>query len=119
MKTGIFNTAIQKNDWAYFCKVEIEVETNNVNGLKIEFNTNESKWHAGVTFGLSYIHEKYLDAKYKGIYISVKEIQGHIVDTTESVAAYTAAGALLNALNIDSPQSLNIIAEEGIITFPK
>ena len=55
-----------------------------------------------------------------GIRVHVACIEGHEVDTDNTLIAYVAANALFQALGIANPKKCpNLIAEQGLIVFPK
>jgi hypothetical protein len=54
-----------------------------------------------------------------GTRVLVLEFRGHIVDTTEVVAAFAAAHAFFKALGATPPNGFQLDAATGLFTFPK
>jgi len=125
MKHGEYRLAKQQGKWGYFGEVALQVETNGGSGaIEVDFDANQAQeWQAGARFGIDYVLEHLPIRKLfpQGARIHVESINGHLVDTTNTVIAYAAANALLRALEIEMPEAKkpNFDAEKGLFVFPK
>ncbi len=125
MKHGEYKLAIQSGNWGYFGKVVLRIETNGAaGGVKVDFDPQRAgDWQAGARFGIDYVLEHVSTKKLfpEGATIHVDSIQGHPVDTTNVVIAYTAVNALIRALEIEFPESKmpNLDEKNGLVVFPK
>lgn len=121
-KLGEYILAIQHGNWGYFGNVELEVELlSSGTGVEISIPEEVLQWQAGIRFGITYAYEKCrsLGSPPRAVRVIVTRAQGHAVDTTEVVMAFSSAHALWKALNETPmwPPKLNI--EDGTFTFPK
>ena len=117
-----YRIAHQDGKWGYFCEVTLVVElTPNVAGVRCGFVDTVCQWRDGVRFGIAYAQEKAfgMSPGLVGTQVTVTEVQGHDVDTTEVVAAYVAAHAFWKAVGVNPPRAFELQPGVGLFVFPK
>jgi hypothetical protein len=123
MARGEFKLAAQSGDKAYYGIVALDVEPDQQDGrVQIDFDAKRAaNWQIGARFGIEYVLEHLPRKKLfpQGLKIRVDRIQGHEVDTTSTVIAYTAAIALLRALGLENSLKPDLDPEKGWFVFPK
>lgn len=119
---GRHELAVQHGDWGYYGVVHLEVEIDSgFQGVRVQFVQEKPDWRAGIEFGIAYAYEKTLGAQPRapGASVTVVEVRGHDVDTTQTVAAFVAARAFLKAVRADTPAGLELKEATGQFVFPK
>ncbi len=125
MIAGDFELREQVGPKGYFGRVVLEAEPQeNGDDFCIEFDARHAgRWQSGANFGIEYVLEHIPKRKLfpNGLRILVTAIEGHEVDTTNSVIALVAANALMNALRetVTLKKRLSLDAIGGLIAFPK
>jgi hypothetical protein len=125
MIAGNFEVREQVGPKGYFGRVSLQAEPEApASGYEIAFDEKHAqRWQTGARFGIEYVLEHIPKKKLfpNGIRILVSCIDGHEVDTTNSIIAYVAANALMEALQ--DRVSLNkrpvLKTSEGLVEFPK
>lgn len=118
---GTYRVAVQHENLGYFAVVDVDVQLLASGGeLVVEFAA-PSEWQFGVQFGIAYACEKTLFAQRTppGVRVRVTRVEGHAVDTTQVIAAYAAAHALCNALQVPPPPGLKLDQATGTVAFQK
>jgi hypothetical protein len=124
MARGEFKIAKQAGPRGYFGRVTLDVEPAGKTGaLVVDFDDdNAGRWQTGARFGIDYVLEHVPKRTYfpQGLKIHVGCIEGHEVDTDNTLIAYVTANALLEALGIAEPRKRpNLDEEKGLVVFPK
>jgi hypothetical protein len=123
MARGEYKLATQSGNKAYYGIVALNVEPDEQAGrIQIDFDGKLAvNWQTGARFGIEYVLEHVARRKLfpHGVKIKVDRIQGHEVDTTNTVIAYTAAIALLRALGLEDSLKPDLDPEKGLFVFTK
>ncbi|HEX4143929.1 MAG TPA: hypothetical protein VHY91_10375 [Pirellulales bacterium] len=123
MKCGEFKVAKQIGPRGYFGKVRLEVDEVTENGnVVVEFDDHQaSRWRTGARFGIDYVldHLSKRAIFPNGIRVHVGSIEGHEVDTDNTVIAYVTAIALLSALGVEPRKRPDFDENKGAFIFPK
>jgi hypothetical protein len=124
MAHGEFRVAKQAGPRGYFGRVSLNAEPSGQSGdVHVDFDlANANRWQSGARFGIEYVLEHISKRDYfpNGIRVHVACIEGHEVDTDNTLIAYVAANALFQALGIANPKKRpDLNAEQGLIVFPK
>jgi hypothetical protein len=124
MARGEFKIAKQAGPRGYFGRVSLDAEA--VAGrddVQVDFDdANANRWQSGARFGIDYVLEHISKRDYfpNGIRVHVACIEGHEVDTDNTLIAYVTANALFQALGIANPKKRpDLNTEQGLIVFPK
>jgi len=123
MKHGEFKVAKQIGAKGYFGRVRLEVDQVTENGnVVVEFDDRQAaRWQTGARFGIDYVldHVSKRAIFPNGIRVFVGAIEGHDVDTDNTVIAYVAANALLSALGVEPRKRPDFDELNGSFVFPK
>ena len=124
MARGEFRIAKQLGVRGYFGRVSLDVEPAESGGdVQIDFDRScSTRWQRGARFGIAYVFEHIPKRTYfpKGARVHVDCIEGHEVDTDNSLIAYVTANAVFQALGISEPKKRpNLDEEHGLVVFPK
>ncbi|MGO9923692.1 MAG: hypothetical protein ACLQIB_54435 [Isosphaeraceae bacterium] len=123
MARGEFKIAKQSGPRGYFGRVSLDVEPGEGSGPEVVFDrTCAPRWQSGVRFGIEYVFEHIPKRKDfpRGMRVHVDCIEGHEVDTSNTLIAYVTANALFQALGIDEPKKRPSLDEDrGLVVFPK
>jgi hypothetical protein len=124
MARGEFSIARQSGQRGYFGRVSLDVESAESAGdVQIDFDRScAARWQRGASFGIAYVFVHISKRAYfpKGARVHVDCIEGHEVDTDNSLIAYVTANALFQALGISEPKKRpNLDEENGFVVFPK
>ena len=123
MKRGEFKVAKQIGPKGYFGRVRLEVNQGTENGnVVVEFDDRQAaRWQTGARFGIDYVldHVSKKESFPNGIRVFVDAIEGHEVDTDNTVIAYVAANALLSALGVVPRKRPGFDENNGSFVFPK
>jgi len=123
MGDGEFRIAAQIGAKGYYGKVALKAEPAENNGIiRVDFDaTNANRWNCGAAFGIEYVLEHISQRKLfpSGGRVFVSAIEGHEVDTNNTVIAYVTAIALLEALGIEPTRRPSFNQDAGIFEFPK
>jgi hypothetical protein len=123
MARGEFQIADQIGPKGYYGKVALEAEPSEAGGeVTIQFDqTDAARWQSGAQFGIDYALEHVSTRKFfpHGGRVRVLRIEGHEVDTNNTVIAYVAAHALFRALGVEPTKRPNFDGSTGAFVFPK
>ena len=123
MARGEYKLATQAGGKAYFAVVDLDIVPDDKSGkVQLEFDPKRAvNWQTGARFGIEYVLEHIPRRKMfpNGIRIKVDSIQGHEVDTNNTVIAYAAALALLKALNLEESYKPDFDEEKGRFVFQR
>jgi hypothetical protein len=116
---GSYRIATQSGLRGYLAELTIQVDLRDEEQLEIAFLSIDKRWRRGVEFGLAYAFEKCAGVLGPmGAHVAV-QLRGHLVDTTEALAAYAAAMAFFSALRCPAPNGLELRIGTGEVIFPK
>jgi hypothetical protein len=122
MVEGHFKLACQSGGKGYYGEVRLATRSVCDRGLVIDFAPGcEAHWRIGAEFGITYGWElvQFSRSRGNGLVVTVLDIRGQPVDTTNLVVAFVAANALWNALGSAPEHSPSFDATNGRFTFPK
>lgn len=92
-------------------------------GVQVDFDdVYANRWRSGARFGIEYVLEHIPKREYfpRGVRVHVGCIEGHEVDTDNTLIAYVTAYALFRALGIAEPKKKpNLDLQQGVVVFPK
>lgn len=128
MKQGIHCLKLQSGERGAFAKVVLTT-TPSEKSLELHFPVDEGQWwyrdapywFQAVEFGIRYAYEQIQDELWKtqaGVRVSVDEVNGTVVDTTQIAMAYTAALAFFDAVEISPVKLPKYDPETHLVTFP-
>lgn len=121
--SGKHRLARQSGKWGYFGEVAVDIDRDGSGGaVEITFDpVHALQWQIGARFGIEYVLEQVSQRELfpNGGKIHVSRIVGHLVDTNNVVIAYVTALAVVDALGIEARKVPELVADQGLVIFPK
>ncbi len=116
---GTYKLAKQTGDIGFFAEVSLTIEPSRTGEkLNISFNSDVDKiYQYAVAFGIQYAFEKAYRVLKRNYSVKVTNVKGHVVDSTSTVLAYSAAKAFFTAIKLDSSSYLSINFDNKSFTF--
>lgn len=111
MKANNWKVKKYINEVGYYASIDLEVEYEDLNGLKINFCEEfvDDVWRSAVEFGIRYVKEHSI-SKSSGLSVNVKKLHTMTGDSSQAVVFYTTVKCLCELL--EYKDELIILDEE-------
>lgn len=119
MKQGSFKLSTQIDNYAFYGYIELTciVKDDFSRELNLLVPDEFKRWQNGVTFGAQYFLEHVIPSV--GLTVEITNMDFHDVDSNNTIFAYVAFNALVNATHLPVKSEITFDKENKSFIFPK